>query len=80
MHTLFTPSFLFSTSFIHKNNPLFLETYGPASISSAAPAGGEDTLRFHYAVHCALDAVEERRAFLFEERPLFCQPLSLGKK
>jgi hypothetical protein len=47
-----------------KNNPLFLETYGPAAADAgASTSGGEDALRFHYAVHCALDAVEERRAF-----------------
>jgi hypothetical protein len=42
-----------------------LETYGPAASTSdgGGGGGGEDTLRFHYAVHCALDAVEERREF-----------------
>lgn len=46
-----------------QNNPVFLQTYG-----DAAPAPGDDdasapdaTLRYHYAVHCSLDAVEERR-------------------
>ena len=49
-----------------QNNPLFLETYGPGAASpSPASSTSEDALRFHYAVHCALDAVEERRELQF---------------
>ncbi len=37
-----------------QNNPLYLETFQQGS--------GDDALRFHYIVHCSLDAVEEKRA------------------
>lgn len=39
-----------------QNNPLYLETFQQGS--------GDDALRFHYIVHCSLDAVEEKRARL----------------
>ena len=37
-----------------QNNPLYLEAFYVTS--------QEETLRFHYIVHCALDAVEEKGA------------------
>lgn len=37
-----------------QNNPLYLETFQQGS--------GDDALRFHYIVHCSLDAIEEKRA------------------
>lgn len=37
-----------------QNNPLYLETFQQGS--------SDDALRFHYIVHCSLDAVEEKRA------------------
>ncbi|KAK9832604.1 hypothetical protein WJX81_002897 [Elliptochloris bilobata] len=36
------------------NNPLYLETFQQGS--------SDDALRFHYIVHCSLDAVEEKLA------------------
>ena len=45
-----------------QNNPLYLEACKPAS--------DEEVLKFHYVVHCALDAVEEKGKTL--NRPLFC--------
>ena len=36
-----------------QNNPLYLETM--------QQTGSEGSLRFHYIVHCSLDAVEEKR-------------------
>ena len=36
-----------------QNNPLYLQTL--------QQEGGDKSLRFHYMVHCSLDAVEERR-------------------
>lgn len=38
-----------------QNNPLYLETFQQAG------TGSEGALRFHYIVHCSLDAVEEKR-------------------
>jgi hypothetical protein len=35
-----------------QNNPLYLETM--------QQTGSEGSLRFHYIVHCSLDAVEEK--------------------
>ena len=35
-----------------QNNPLYLEAFYVTS--------QDETLRFHYIVHCALDAVEEK--------------------
>ncbi len=35
-----------------QNNPLYLQTL--------QQEGGDRSLRFHYVVHCSLDAVEER--------------------
>mmetsp|Transcript_17753 Transcript_17753/g.57404 ORF Transcript_17753/g.57404 Transcript_17753/m.57404 type:complete len:139 (+) Transcript_17753:1744-2160(+) len=37
-----------------QNNPLYLESF--------AGDNGEDALRFHYIVHCALDVIEEKVA------------------
>lgn len=37
-----------------QNNPLCIECF----------AEGEDIVRFHYLVHCALDAVEEKGAHI----------------
>ncbi len=37
-----------------QNNPLYLETFQQAG------TGSEGALRFHYIVHCSLDAVEEK--------------------
>lgn len=37
-----------------QNNPLYLETFQQTG------AGSEGALRFHYIVHCSLDAVEEK--------------------
>lgn len=37
-----------------QNNPLYLQTL--------QQEGGDRSLRFHYVVHCSLDAVEERLA------------------
>ena len=55
-----------------QNNPLYLETFSPSPSSSAgivSDAGDDDDedggggdLRFHFAVHAALDAVDERVA------------------
>lgn len=36
-----------------QNKPLYLEAFQGSSSE-------EDTLKFHYVVHCALDAVEEK--------------------
>ncbi|KAK9823385.1 hypothetical protein WJX72_002400 [[Myrmecia] bisecta] len=36
------------------NNPLYLETFQPGS--------DDDALKFHYIVHCSLDAVDEKVA------------------
>jgi hypothetical protein len=53
-----------------QNNPVFLETYGDAATNGGGGGGDASTaddgacgvsLRYHYAVHCSLDAVEERR-------------------
>lgn len=50
-----------------QNNPLYLETFTPpaGTVSDAAGDAHDDdgdggALRFHFAVHAALDAVEER--------------------
>ena len=49
-----------------QNNPLYLETFSsPAGTISGAGDGVDDeedggALRFHFAVHAALDAVDER--------------------
>ena len=49
-HHVCTPTHIF----IHlQNNPLYLETM--------QQTGSEGSLRFHYIVHCSLDAVEEKR-------------------
>ncbi len=37
-----------------QNNPLYLKAF--------LPLAEEDSLKFHYIVHCALDAVEEKGA------------------
>ena len=39
-----------------QNDPLYLETL--------QQTGSEGSLRFHYIVHCSLDAVEEKRGWL----------------
>ena len=60
-----------------QNNPVFLETYGDAATnggggggdaSTADDGAGGGALRYHYAVHCSLDAVEERRERGMRER------------
>jgi hypothetical protein len=43
---------------VAQNNPLYLETFQQGS--------GDDALRFHYVVHCSLDAVEEKRAHVHQ--------------
>lgn len=41
-----------------QNKPLYLEAFQGSSSE-------EDTLKFHYVVHCALDAVEEKGVITF---------------
>eukprot|EP00850_Spirogloea_muscicola_P002420 SM000009S23549 [mRNA] locus=s9:631103:632355:- [translate_table: standard] len=44
------------------NNPLYLESFvgGGVGGGGGGGGGGGDALKFHHAVHCALDVIEER--------------------
>lgn len=50
-----------------QNNPLYLETFQQAG------TGSEGALRFHYIVHCSLDAVEEKREYFHQVKPVHCE-------
>ena len=40
-----------------KNNPLFVQTYRSDNVVTGMQ---EDPIKFHYILHCSLDAFEEK--------------------